>query len=61
MTPKEAEQYLKDSGFKGGPENIKVGDKINGDEIIGITNLVDGKPTYASSFKCKVKENHEQA
>ncbi len=32
------------------PEDIKIGDYINGDKIIEITNLVNGKPTYASSF-----------
>ena len=52
MTIEEAKIYLKD--FNGGPENIKIGDLIEGNEIIEIKNMVDGKATYASTFVCKI-------
>ena len=35
------------------PSEIKVGDKINGMEVIKIKGLVNGKPTYASAFICR--------
>ena len=53
MTLKEAEQYLKDVGFKDSPEQFKIGDQIDGNEIMEIKGLVNGKPTYASTFVCK--------
>ena len=53
MTLKEAEQYLKEVGCKGGPEQFKVGDQIDDNEIIEIKGLVNGHATYASTFVCK--------
>lgn len=35
------------------PKDIKVGDTIMGQPIIEIKGLVNGKPTYASSFIVK--------
>ena len=32
------------------PEDIQVGDLIDGNEIVEIKVLVDGKPTWASTF-----------
>lgn len=40
-----------------GPNNIKVGDTIDGNEIIEIKGLVNGKPTWVSTFVCKKKDD----
>lgn len=38
------------------PEDIQVGDLIDGNEIVEIKGLVDGKPTYASTFIVKLRK-----
>lgn len=38
-----------------GPEHMKVGDRIDGLEIVEIRNLVNGKPTYGSILACKAQ------
>lgn len=39
------------------PKDIKIGDTIMGQPIIEIKGLVNGKPTYASSFIVKGEIN----
>ena len=51
MNEQEVKEFLKD--FKGGPENIRIGDLINSKEIVEIKNMVNGKATYASTFIVK--------
>ena len=51
MTPKEAGEYLKEKGFK---NNFpKVEEFINGNKVVEIKNLVNGKPTYSSTWICR--------
>ena len=50
--------YLKRHKIKG-PESIKVGDTFEDGsalmEIVEIKGLVNGRPTYASTFICRLK------
>jgi hypothetical protein len=42
------------------PNKIRVGDFIMGDKIIKIKGLVNGKPTYASTFICRRTKNERK-
>ena len=48
-----SEKWIPSNSDDKKPEAIKAGDYINGTKIIEITNMVNGKPTYGSSFICE--------